>query len=157
MYRRLIGRLLDLPMDNVISHSCTHSTHIYQFCTKNHDLKSRFLVQKIECVYFMYKWVWNKVFPLTIIRPDLTFIIHKPSQCISDQPRPHLKAAYRILQYIKEVPRQGLFFSVNSSLHIKYFVDFNWESYPDSWRSVTRYCTSKKQRTVFRSFNQGKV
>ena len=70
--------------------------------------------------------------------------------------KPHLKVAYRVIQYIK-----GLLFPSNTSLHIKAFADADWAACPDSKRSITSFCVflgdllvswkSKKQYTVSRS------
>lgn len=73
----------------------------------------------------------------------------------------HLKAVFRILQYIKGTVGQGLFFGVNSDLQIVAYSDADWASCPESRRSITGMCVfiggslvswkSKKQRTVSRS------
>ena len=72
-----------------------------------------------------------------------------------------MKAATRILQYLKGTPGQGVFFPVESNLQIKTYCDANWAGCLDTKKSLARYCVflgnaliswkSKKQVVVSRS------
>ena len=72
-----------------------------------------------------------------------------------------MKAATRILQYIKGTPGQGVFFPTNSDLHLKAYCDADWAECPDTRKSLIGYCVflgdalaswrSKKQSIVSRS------
>ena len=73
-----------------------------------------------------------------------------------------MKAATRILQYIKRTPGQGVFFPTSSDLHLKAYCDADWVGCLDTRKSLTGYCVflsdalvswrSKKQSIVSRSY-----
>ena len=60
---------------------------------------------------------------LTLNRSDIAYTVHKLSQFFSQPRVPHMKAATRILQYIKGTLGQGVFFPLESNLQLKAFCD----------------------------------
>ncbi|WZZ59515.1 hypothetical protein YC2023_059622 [Brassica napus] len=95
------------------------------------------------------------------MRPYITYDVNKLSQYMYAPGMDHLKAAQRVLRYLKNDPVHGLFYHSSFSISLTSFCDANWASCPDSQRSTTCYCVflgdsllswrEKKQHTVFRS------
>ncbi|KAL5577006.1 hypothetical protein UlMin_018705 [Ulmus minor] len=124
-----------------------------------------------------YRRMIGKLLYLTITRPDISFSVNRLSQFLANPRAPHLKAAQRVLQYIKQSPGQGLFFHASSNVQLrafaeasfpnipevqfKVFADADWGTCPDTRRSISGFCVflgdsliswkSKKQHTVSRS------
>ena len=44
---------------------------------------------------------------LTLSKPDITFIVHKLNQFLSQPRQPHLQVAHYLLRYVKNKPGQG--------------------------------------------------
>lgn len=76
---------------------------------------------------------------LILTRPDLNYPMHRLSQFLAAPRDKHLQAAHRVLQYIKEAPRQGLFLPTNSKMQLKSLADADWATCPDTRRSVTGF------------------
>ena len=63
-----------------------------------------------------YRRMIGKLLYLTITRPYISFSVNRLSQFLANPRAPHLKAAQRVLQYIKQSPGQGLFFPASSNV-----------------------------------------
>lgn len=109
-----------------------------------------------------YKRLIGRLIYLTNTRPHIAFTTQQLSQFMSLPPtQTHLRAATRVLKYLKGCPRKGLSFSRESPIQILGFSDADWATCIDSSKSITWYCfflgssliswKAKKQNTVSRS------
>jgi len=86
---------------------------------------------------------------LTNTRPDITFSVHQLSQFLDKSTIAHFNAAIRILKYIKRAPSLDLFFSSNSSAHLKAFCDSDWGICSDSRQSLIGFSVYLGNSLIF--------
>ncbi|XP_023924662.1 uncharacterized mitochondrial protein AtMg00810-like [Quercus suber] len=125
------------------------------------NLKSSKFRGKLLSDLGVYRRLVGRLLYLTITRPNIAYPIHKLSQFVSKPRKPHLDAAYKVLQYLKGCLGQGIFLLASSDFHLKAYTNADWASCIDIRRSTTRYCIflgdslvswkSKKQSIVSRS------
>jgi len=86
----------------------------------------------LEVCFFIdvhvYRRLIGRFMYLTNTRPDITFSVQQLFQFLDKSTIVHYNATIRILKYIKGVISLGLFFSSNSSVHLKAFCDSDWGS-----------------------------
>ncbi|XP_062089625.1 uncharacterized mitochondrial protein AtMg00810-like [Humulus lupulus] len=114
----------------------------------------------------LYRRMVGKLQYLTIINSDLSYSLNRLSQFLANPRNSHMKAARRVLQYIKGWPGQGIFMSAKSQIRLEAYTNSDWAACPDTRRSTTGFCIflgesiiswkSKKQHTVSRSSAEAK-
>lgn len=87
-----------------------------------------------------YRCLIGHLLYLIITHPDFSYLVYILAQFMAKPCQSHLDTAYRVLQYIKGTPAQGIFFSASSSTQLKGFFDSDWASYVDSRRSISGFC-----------------
>ena len=105
--------------------------------------------------------VGSLIYVMTCTRPDLSFIVSKLSQHLSDPKEQHMVTAKHVLRYLKGTVEQELCYKrSDSKLKLVAYCDADWAADQNDRRSTTGYCfslcktgpviswKSKKQSTV---------
>ena len=105
-----------------------------------------------------YQQLVGKLIYLTNTRPDISYVVHCLSQHMHNPLQSHMKAALRILRYLKGSPGSGLQIDRISDLKLRVYSDADWAKCPKTRKSVTGFCVflgknliswkSKKQATL---------
>ncbi|CAM8905440.1 unnamed protein product [Rhodiola kirilowii] len=75
----------------------------------------------------VYRRLVGRLIYLIITWLDLAFPVHVLSQFMQSPTEDHLRAAYRVLRYIKLAPAQGLLFPSDSNLQLVAYCDADWQ------------------------------
>jgi histone deacetylase 1/2 len=110
---------------------------------------------------FGYRSVVGGLQYLTLTRPDISFVVNKVCQYLSQPTDAHWEAVKRILRYVKGTLQVGLQIRRSPSSIISIFTDADWAGCVDDRRSTSGFAvfvgsniiswSSKKQPTVSRS------
>ena len=105
-----------------------------------------------------YQRLIGELIYLNHTRPDISYAVSLLSQFMSEPYEIHLRAAYRILSYLKFTVRHGLLFTRERGLSLEVYIDSDWAGSVIARWSTSGYCTflggslitwrSKKQKEV---------
>ena len=88
----------------------------------------------------IYKCLVGSLVYLTVTHPNISYAVHQMSQYLSAPRSTHYAAILRILRYLKGTFFYGLFYSAQSPLVLRAFLDADWAGDPTNRRSTTGYC-----------------
>ena len=88
----------------------------------------------------LYRRLVGSLNYLTITRPDISFAVQQVSQFMQAPRHLHLAAVRRIVRYLQGTPTRGLFFPVDSPIHLVAYSDADWVGCSDTRRSITGWC-----------------
>ncbi|XP_028752536.1 uncharacterized protein LOC114712221 [Neltuma alba] len=87
----------------------------------------------------VYERLVGKLLYLTLTRLDVLFAVQVLSQFMQEPKESHMKAALRLIRYVKDTLGRGVFLSVNSSRNMECLCDSDYGACGDSRRSVTGF------------------
>lgn len=108
-----------------------------------------------------YQRLVGKLIYLSHTRPDIAYAVSVVSRFMHAPNEDHMRAATRILRYLKSSPGKGLFFAKTGSLEVEGYTDADWAGDKSDGKSTSGYFMfvggnlvtwrSKKQKMVARS------
>ena len=88
-----------------------------------------------------YQRLVGRLIYLSHTKPNIAFAISLVSQFMYSLRKVHLVVVNRILQYLKSIPRKGLYFDKKEKRNVEAFVDADWVGNVMDKKSTTCYCT----------------
>jgi hypothetical protein len=83
----------------------------------------------------------GKLIYLSHTRSSIAYVESVISQFMHSPKKVHLRAAHRVLQYLKGTPRKGILFRRSGGLMLEAYRDAKYVGSLIDRRSTTRYCT----------------
>lgn len=109
----------------------------------------------------MYQQLVGRLVYISHTHPDITYAVGIISRFMQDPKEIHLQIAYRVFQYLKGTPGNGVLFKRREKLLLEAYTDADYAGSIINRRSISGYCTflgenpvtwrSKKQSVVARS------
>ncbi|CAH9096755.1 unnamed protein product, partial [Cuscuta europaea] len=84
-----------------------------------------------------YRTLTRKLLYLTVTRPDIAYSIQILSQFLASPTDVHLRAAHRVLRYLKNSPGKGLVYPCTSDFSVQGHTNSDWAACIDTRRSVS--------------------
>lgn len=81
----------------------------------------------------------GKLLYVNLTRPDISHVVQYLSQFMSALRQTHWEAAMHVLRYLKAIAKNGLYFSIHSSLQLTPYCDSDWPPCCFSQKSLTGY------------------
>ena len=82
----------------------------------------------------------GKLIYLTHTRPDISFVVSKVSQFLSNPSEGHKEAVYRILRYLKKDLERGLMFKKTLNHSLEMYTNADWARSTINRKSTLGYC-----------------
>ncbi|KAL8156529.1 hypothetical protein AgCh_001574 [Apium graveolens] len=108
-----------------------------------------------------YRRIVGRLLYLTVTRSDICYSVQVLSQFIATPRSDHLRAAHKVVRYLKNALVQGILMSSHNSMSLSAYCDSDWAGDKTSRHSLTGYCVKfgnfliswkwKKQQTISRS------
>jgi len=83
-----------------------------------------------------FRHIIGRLLYLTNTRPDIMFVVHHLSQFVSSPTNDHRRVALRILRYLKNNPRHGIFISSKGHCQIRAYSDMDWAACPKTRKFI---------------------
>nr|GEW93034.1 hypothetical protein [Tanacetum cinerariifolium] len=86
-----------------------------------------------------YEETFSPVVKMVIVRPGISYVVHKLSQAMHCPLKSDSKLAFRVLRYLKGAPRIGVMYKPSDGFELTVFVNSDWAKCNVTMRSMTGF------------------
>ncbi|XP_021595149.1 uncharacterized mitochondrial protein AtMg00240-like [Manihot esculenta] len=112
------------------------------------NIKIKHTTEDVISDPIVYKQLIGKVMYIALTRPDIAYSIHVLSQFMDKSSQTHMKAGYKVLNYLKNALGQGLYLDASSKLILLAYSNSDWASCVEIRISLTRFCIFLEQSLI---------